>query len=167
MWCRQMCDKLFLNWTVIFELNSKILLLKVSTLTLGMLRLESILVLDKICGEDYISCFFSFYFSKMYFYYKIESIWVILALLLNLGKIVFGCVEIDHGMERAGFPGCWSGCIQASELCFVPMHENSLWQTVVLHQVAARALETIPFPKRVSTPVFIFVHQTFKMVMAD
>lgn len=70
----------------------------------GVLRLESVLVLAKICGKDYISWFFSL-FSKMYFYCKIESVWVILDLILiwvRFSLIVFGIVS--RGWDKnAGF----------------------------------------------------------------
>lgn len=59
---------------IIFELSIKILL-QVSNLNLGMLRLESVLVLHKLNIEErlFFMCF-SLSFSKMYFYCKIETI---------------------------------------------------------------------------------------------
>lgn len=102
-----------------------------STLNLGVLRLESVLVLDKICGKDYLLCFFCFYFSKMYFYCKIESIWVILVLLVNWDKIFFQFssfwLVLEDGMKNAGFSRLVF--IQASiTVC------HCLWKTVCRKQ---------------------------------
>lgn len=71
----------------------------------------------------------------MYFSCKIESIWVILALLLNLNKFfsVFRIVSED-GMKNAGFQDCWIGFIRVSSIMSQFM-KNSLSQTVVLHQI--------------------------------
>lgn len=96
----------------------------------------------------------------MYFSYKIESIWVILALLLNLNKIfsVFRIV-IEDGMKNAGFQDCWIGFFRVSNIMSQFM-KNSLSQTVILHQIELWQQEhskQIPSEKG-SQPQCLFLH---------
>lgn len=70
--------------------------------------------------------------------------------------------------KNAGFQDCWIGFIWVS-IRMSPFMKNSLSQTVVLHKIELWQQEhskQIPSEKG-SQPVFIFVHQAFKMFMAD
>lgn len=81
----------------------------------------------------------------------------------------FQSLVIEDGMKNAGFQDCWIHFIRAS-LIMSQFMKNSLLQTVVLHQIGLWQQEhskQLPSQKGSQTPVFIFVHQTFVMFMAD
>lgn len=110
---------------------------------------------------------FLFIFPKTYFYYKIESIWVILALLLiwvRFFSFVFGIV-VEDGMRNVGFPGllAW-GFYSGLSIIICHCEKQPVTNSGYASNwtLATRTQRTTPFSKRVSTPVCIFVHQHLK-----
>lgn len=84
-------------------MNINILLHTVSTLNLVILRLESIVHDKQNVWERLYFMLFLISFSKLYFSCQIESIWIIIVLLFNLGKIFFSCCWNSWWDEKCRF----------------------------------------------------------------
>lgn len=106
-------------------------------------------------GKIISHAFSNFTFQNYYFSYQIESIWIIIALVFNLGKI-FPVVGIDDGMKSVGFSGLLD-CVY-SGLSIVICHCLG----TVLHPIVTRTQQTTFFSE-----MFISVHHILKMLMAD
>lgn len=132
-------------------------------------RLGSVLVLHKVNIEERLFfMFFSFSISRMYFCCKIETIWVILVLLLSLGKIFLSHFWNSYRrwddkcrFSRIAGLGVVLGPLSYKLSLFM---KNSVADSDVASNWtwAARAQRASPSSWRVSTPLCIFVRRHLK-----
>lgn len=91
-----------------------------------------------------------------------------LALLLNVDKI-FSVFSYRRWDEKCRFSGLLDWFYSGFSYTVTIYEKQSVANSGVASNwtLATRTQQTTPFSKMVSTPVFIFVHQTFIMRMAD